>query len=114
MFKRVLMLTITLSVLTALIAVPTSAQDKAGTHKTAPVHKTTKRKVVRHKVVRHKKIKPIVHAGVNHPKSMEGKTDQLSKNTNHEANRESKDFNHTMNTMSKNVNHALTPRKKKN
>src|SRR5579862_5285408 len=41
------------------------------------------------------------------PKKSPGKhADNLSKNVNHETNRESKDFNHSMNSFSKSVNHT--------
>lgn len=48
------------------------------------------------------------------PKKSPGKhADNLSKNVNHEVNRESKDFNHTMNQTSKNINHAFQGKKHK-
>src|SRR5579872_6910106 len=48
------------------------------------------------------------------PKKSPGKhADNLSKNVNHETNRESKDFNHSMNKFSKGVNHAFQGKKKK-
>ena len=47
------------------------------------------------------------------PKKSPGKhADDLSKNVNHEVNRESKDVNHGVNDISKGVNHAFQKKKK--
>src|SRR5579871_6622914 len=47
------------------------------------------------------------------PKKSPGKhADNLSKNVNHEVNRESKDFNHGVNNLSKSVNHTFHKSKK--
>ena len=49
------------------------------------------------------------------PRKSPGKhADNLSKNVNHEVNRESKDFNHATNQFSKGVNHAFQNKHHKN
>lgn len=87
-----------------------SAPSFAQTHK----HKTKKPKNEITKLEKARKTDHTVRQVTPDPKKSPGKhADNLSKNVNHEVNRESKDFNHTMNQTSKNINHAFQGHKKK-
>jgi hypothetical protein len=76
-------------------------------HKHKPKNEITKLEKARHEDHTTRQVTP-------DPKKSPGKhTDNLSKNVNHEVNRESKDFNHGVNNLSKGVNHAFQGKKKK-
>ena len=112
--------------LLAVFALPSFAQDKgrrdSGDKKVIQLTNErdkdlhwTQRNKPKHANQRnkHKDNKKVMHKSPPHQVSVTGKTDQFSKNVNHEANRESKDFNHGVNNASKSINHTFQGKKKK-
>ena len=90
---------------------------QVGTPATAQQSKKTKAKPKNEvtKLVRARKTDHTVRQVTPDPRKSPGKhADNLSKNVNHEVNRESKDFNHATNQFSKGVNHAFQNKHHKN
>lgn len=104
--KNVMML-VSAALVLGQIAIPAGAQSTHVTrHKHKPKNEITKLEHAR-------KTNHTVRQVTPDPKKSPGAhADGLSKNVNHEVNRESKDVNHGMNDISKGVNHAFQKKKK--
>ena len=101
--KKTTLLLATLFVL-GQFAVTTDAQQKSPDKPKNEITKLIKARKKNHTV---RQITPS-------PKKSPGKhADNLSKNVNHEMNRESKDVNHGLNKLSKDINHSFQGKKKK-
>ena len=89
----------------AQITAPAVAQSHHRHHR-KPKSQITELRAARHRDHTVRQVTP-------DPKKSPGKhADNLSKNVNHEVNRESKGFNHGINDISKGVNHAFQGKKK--